>query len=210
MSANQKQNPENETFYQELDEKTRRRSCCNCSTMIILFLIVSLLAIALTIFLFGKIRGANLENNFLPKKLETLSDKFVLGPENNPTFTLTVTENELTAASGGELAVGGWQIKNLEFKIDELMIEVDGQLVKIFKFNLKIFSLPEVVDGKVKLKIQKISAGGLGMPGFFRVEMEKALNNLLDKNFASIYENYQVTDIKLNQDEMLISGKLKK
>lgn len=178
--------------------------------MIILFLLATVLILGLTFYLFGKIRGTHLEANVSPKTLENLSDTFKLNPETNPTFTITITGEELTAASGGQLAVGSWQIKNLEFKIDELGVEVDGQLVKIFTFNLKIISVPEVSDGKVKLKVKKINAGRLPIPGFFRAEIEKALNNLLDKNFASIYDNYQVTEVKLAQDQMLISGKLKK
>ncbi len=209
MSANQKLNPENE-FYQELDEKTRRRSCCTCPVMIILFVLAAFLILGLTFFLYSKIRKVHLTTNLPVKSFSALENP------NSPTFTLAITGEELTAASGGELTVGSWQIQNIKYIINELGIEIDGQLVKIFKFDLKITSLPEVSEGppageagKLKLKIQKINAGRLGLPGFFRVEVENALNNLLDENLADVYKTYQVTDVKLGEDKIIISGKLK-
>lgn len=199
--------PENE-FYDDMDRKTARRSCCTFPTMIILFVLMALVVGGLTYYLVSKIRMLS-----LPSKgaTENFSNKFQLNPEVNPTFSIPISAEDLNSIVGGILSIGAFQIQNLEFSINELGIENNGELVKLklVKFHLKMLSIPEISDGKVKLKVQKVMVSRLNLPGYFRTEIEKSLNNLMDENFATLYENYQATDVKLEQDQMIISGKLK-
>ncbi len=191
-----------------MDRKTARRSCCTFPTMIILFVLMALIVGGLTFYGGSKIRTVRIS----PKRAsENFSNKFQLNPQVNPTFSIPISAKDLNSMAGGILSTGGWQVQNLEFSIDELGIETKGELVKLklIKFNLQMMSMPEISDGKLKLKVQKVMVSRLNLPGYFRTEIEKSLNNILDENFASLYENYQVNDVQLEQDQMLISGKLK-
>lgn len=203
----EKTSPESE-FYKDMDRKTARRSCCTFPTMIILFVLMALIVGGLTFYGGSKIRTVRIS----PKRAsENFSNKFQLNPQVNPTFSIPISAKDLNSMAGGILSTGGWQVQNLEFSIDELGIETKGELVKLklIKFNLQMMSMPEISDGKLKLKVQKVMVSRLNLPGYFRTEIEKSLNNILDENFASLYENYQVNDVQLEQDQMLISGKLK-
>jgi len=203
----EKMNPENE-FYEDMDRKTARQSCCTFPTLIALFVLMALIVGSLTFFLASKIKTLSLPS---PTALENFSSKFQLNPQSSPTFSIPITADDLNSMAGGLLSVGGLQVQKWQFSINELGIETTGELVKfkLIKFHLKMFLIPEIADKKLKFKIQKVMVSRLNLPGYFRVEIEKSLNHWLDENFQELYQNYQVENIALKKNEMIISGRLK-
>ena len=59
------------------------------------------------------------------------------------------------------------------------------------------------------MTVEKINFGRLLVPNILLNDLEKNINEMMDENFAGLYENYQVDEIKLEHDKMIIKGSLK-
>lgn len=199
-------------FYADLDKRTTRRSCCTWQTFILFFVGLSLIASGLTVYVFYKVKQAGFSiEKLYPSTVskESFLAKLKIDKQKNPTFSITINSQELTSVLGSGIKATTFEIKDVQAEIDEINIIVFGKLTKPLKADIKIETAPSPQDGKVFLKVTKITAGKLVLPGFLNSEIEKALNNLMDENFVTLYENYQVSDVKLEQDSMIISGRLK-
>ena len=180
--------------------------------MIIFFVGVLIVLGGLSIYLFYQIK----QMNFTVRKIypsavskSNLSEKLALDPEKNPEFSLTLTSEELTSVLSPGIKTLALEIKESQANISRGGVLVSGKLVKPLKSDIQIETQPKVKDGKIRFETQKITAGKLILPKFFYEEFSSTLNVTFDQNFSKLYENYQVTEIKLNQDEMIISGRLK-
>lgn len=202
---------EDKNFYQELDKETLKKSCCNCQTMAIFFIVLAIIVGFVTYYLVRQIRTINvtvrkinpssLSKNNLLQKLNI--DK------NSPTFTITITSEELTSLVSGGISATGFSISDVQVLINPENIEIFGKLTKPFSADIKITALAEVQDGKLRFKVTNTSAGKLTLPGLINSQIESAFNNLIDQNFANLYQNYQIEQVSLESDRMNISGKIK-
>ena len=195
-----------------MDKKTTRRSCCTCQTMLILFGVIFLVVGLFTFYLFRQIKQIDFSpSQIFPSTVsrESFSRKLQIDPQSNPELKLTITAEELGSVFSSGLSGGGFEIKEMWAQIEEDGITIFGQLTKPLRTSLTIEAKPEVLDGKIGFKIEKISAGKLTLPGLLNSEIEKALNKIIDENFTSLYENYKIEKIELQKDQMIILGKLK-
>lgn len=209
--TNQEDESAEKAFYREMDQKKFHRSCCTWQTFLIFFVCLAILAGGVTIYFFYKIKQSGFTiNRLYPSNVskQNFQDKLKISKE-NPTFSVTVTSAELTSLAGDGIKTLTFEIKDIQIEINSQSLIIYGKLTKPLKSDIKIETAPKVFEGKIYFKVEKISAGKLILPSFLNNEVEKALNNLMAENFATLYENCQVEKVELENDQMIISGKLK-
>lgn len=206
-----KESQEN-NFYQELDRKSRRHSCCSCKTMVVFFTILLIFFSILTIYFYKQIKKVNISfNKISPSSVSENSfiQKLAIDPQKNSSFFISVTSEELTTVSSKGVKTFAFEMKDIQVEIGLENILSFGKMTKPLKSDMKIQTLPKVQNDKVYFEVIKISAGKLTLPGLLSSEIEKGLNKLMNENFQSLYENYKVENIKLQENQMIISGSLK-
>lgn len=179
--------------------------------MLIFFGIIFLVVGLLVFFLFRFLKQTNLSgqiSNVITAK-SSLLDKLNFSQVKNPEIQISVREEELNSLFSNGIQSGIFELQDVNFQINELNLEILAQVRKPIRSQGQILATPVVNDGKIKLEVTNVKIGRLPIPGFTRSGLEKALNGVLDENFRSLYENYQVTEIKLKKDEMIITGRLK-
>ena len=204
--------PEDE-FYEELDKKKIGQSCCTWQAMLLFFGGLLVAAAILTVYLFYQVKQLNFSfRKIYPSQISKtrFGEKLQLNPKEATEFSIVLTSEELTAIAAGGINSLLMEVKEVQMEIFPEKILVSGRLIKPLKADLQIETVPEISEGKIKLKTQKITAGKLVLPGFLSKEIEKTLNGFIDGKFAPLYKNYQVEEIELEKDKMTISGRLKK
>ena len=199
-------------FYKELDKKSARRSCCTWQTFILFFIVLSIIASTVTIYLFYKIKQSSFSIERFYSEASSKDNFFAklkINKDKNPTFSLIITGQELTSVMASGVGSITFEIKEIQVAIDTSEVILYGKLIKPLKADIKIETKPTVQDGKVFFEISRVSAGKLILPGFLNSEIEKSLNKMMDENFQKLYENYQVENISLEKNQIIISGKLK-
>lgn len=206
-----KNKSQEDEFYNELDEKTGRQSC-SCQTLAIFFSIILILTVGLTFYLFRQIKKVNFSFAIVSSTLEDKNkflEKMKLNPQENQTFALKITSEELTSLVTEGLSIRNFLIKDLQMLIDKEGIKIFGMLIKPLSSKIKIETAPVVEDGKIKLTIKKVQAGSLILPKYFFLDLENSLNAMTGQIFEGLYQNYQVEKIELEINQMTIFGKLK-
>ena len=198
-----------DNFYADLDKKTAHRSCCTCQTLIIFFAIILTISIIIVFFLVREIKKINLS----PQKITTsftLKDSFNKKIEvTDLEFTTEITSEELTSIMSDGLKLGQFDIKDIQVTVDKDGLNIYGNTKMIVKTNFKVETTPKAENGKIKIAVNKISAGHLSLPGILKPQIEKNLNEYFDNKFSNLYQNYEIEKIELQQDKIIISGKLK-
>ena len=206
-----KKNPEDE-FYSELDQKTQKKNCCTCHTMLIFFAILLIVCGLLVYWGVKKIKQINLSYRaVVPSESarQSFTEKLNATFQNNPNITLMITAEELTTLASAGFSGTNFILKDIQFIITSQEMDIFGTLTKPLGSNLKITTFPQVENAKVKMKVQSIDAGKLRLPAILYSEVEKVLNSLMETNLASFYEKYAVEEVFLQEDQMVIKGKLK-
>ena len=202
-------------FYDDLDRKTVKKSCCSWQTFILFFVILAILSSGFTVYSFYKIKQSDPSITFSIEKLypenvskESFSNKLKINAT-NPTFSIVLTSQELTSVLSTGVKAVTFEIKDVQVEISPSGMNIFGKLTKPLNADIKIETAPSPQDGRVFFKVTKITAGKLVLPGLLNSEIEKALNNVMDENFQPLYDNYRVENVELRQDVMIISGKLR-
>lgn len=205
-------NPNQEDeFYQEMDKKTLKNSCCSCQTMAIFFGIVLAIASIGVIYLFYQIK-ADFSFKSLPTSLEEknkFSAKINLNPQLSPSFELVITSEELTASVQEGFSLNNLAVKDIQMVVHEKGVDAFGALVRPLNAKIYLLFQPKADQGQINFEVKKIKAGNLALPQFLSSQFDKPINELLARNFAPLYKNYQVENIELFDDKMIIRGKLK-
>lgn len=179
--------------------------------MAIFFVILALVLGLIMVYLFRMIKQVNLPMKKVSVSTETsanFADK-IANLNGSPTFSITLTSEELTALTQAGISATGFSLKDIQVVVTTQDLEIYGKLLLPFSSDVKIYADPMIESGKVHFKIKSISAGKLTLPGLLSNQIEKALNQLLDQNLANLYQNYQAEQVSLQSDKMMISGKLK-
>lgn len=201
-------NQENE-FYGEMDQKTEKKSFCNCYTMAIFFGILTISVVGLIIYFARFINQKNINiGNILPLITEKISRDENIRAK-NPTLQLVVTADELNSILPESLKSYSLSLENPKITIAEQGILISGQLATAIKIPAEMTALALPKEGKVNIKIVKSKMGFVSLPGMVRAGIENSLNQLMDANFAQIYEIYEVNNIELGENQMTILGNLK-
>lgn len=209
-TENQEDESAEKAFYSELDKKNIKRSCCTCQTMVIFFAVLLILLIILTVYLYREIKKVNVSvRSVFPTEATKENFNKKLADISSPTFSITITADELTNITSAGLKNLTFEIQNVQFEINEKNVITYGKLSKPLKSDIQIESRPKIAAGKIFFQVERVTAGKLVLPGFLNSEIQKAINNLMDENFQGLYQNYQVENISLENNQMIISGKLK-
>lgn len=198
-------------FYSEVDKRSLHKSCCTFQTLIIFFVILLVITLSGAIYCYRQIKKINLSSKIVTSSSED-KNNFInkLQPESGAqTFEISITSEELTAVTSGGIAGKNLLIKNTQVIISADDIIIYGSLVKPISSELKIKTIPKVVDKKIKFEVQSATAGDLGLPNFINQYISDGLNKAMDENFSKLYQDYEVLNINLFSDKMVISGKIK-
>ncbi len=198
-------------FYAELDKKTLYKSCCTMQTMLFLFIGLLIVSIFGTIYCYREIKKINFSSKIITATFQDKNDfydklKILSGQED---FEITVTSAELTAITAEGISGKDFIIKNIQVIISNTGVDIFGTLTKPLSSQIKIETIPKVLNGKIDFEVSRFTAGSLAMPKFIKNEIASALNKAMDQNFDKLYKNYEVKNINLQDDKMIISGKLK-
>ena len=196
-------------FYDEMDQKTEKKSFCNCYTMAIFFGFLTIFFIILTIYLAQVINQSNITaQNILPLISDKIkNDEKILAKD--PILKLVITADELNAILPETIKSYSLSLENPEISISESGMMITGKLAAPIKIPLEMTALVLPKEGKISVKVVKSKMGFISMPGMVRAGIEDSLNQLMDTNFAQIYQNYEVNNIELGENQMTIFGNLK-
>jgi len=179
--------------------------------MIIFFGIIFLVVGMAVFFLFRFLKQTNLSSQIstVITAKSSLLGKLNFGQVKNPEIQIPVSEEELNSLFSNGIQSSILELHDITIQINELNLEILAQAKKPIRTPVQILARPVVNDDKIKLAVTNVKIGRLPIPGLMRSGLQNALNGVLDKNFQNLYENYRVTEIKLEKDEMIIFGKLK-
>jgi len=125
--------------------------------------------------------------------------------QKEPTLEVTVTSGDLTAL----LQNVDSGLSNPQAQINPAQIIVTADYQSFVKIPITIKILPKVSNDKVYFSILQIKSWKFSLPGILKSNLEKSFNAVMEQNFAPLYTNYKVSDIQLEQNQMLIFGQLK-
>lgn len=205
-------NQKEDNFYSEMDQKNTRRSCCTCQTMVIFFSFILIFAIIFSIYFVKAIKQINLSGNSVQPSYEaknTLIQKLKINEISNPEIQITITSEELTTLASEGLSGTGYLLKNIQILIDENSINIFGKLIKPLRSDVKITTIPTIKNDKIVIEVKNITAGKLKLPNILNSSIESSLNKLMDENFNSLYQNYEIKSLELKKDQMIINGIIK-
>lgn len=196
-------------FYSDLDQKTERKSFCNCYTMVIFFGIILIVIIILTIYVAKIINRENINvQNLLPLISEKIhNDENIIAK--NPTLNLVVSADELNSILPKSLKSYSLTLENPKIAISQSGMLITGELATPIKIPVTMTALVLPKEGKVNINIVKSKMGFISLPGVVRAGVENSLNELMDTNFAEIYQSYEVNNIILAENQMTIVGNIK-
>ena len=206
-------NQENESaehaFYGEMDEKSQKKSFCNCYTMVVFFGFLLILIVILTIYIAKVINQKNINpQNLLPLIVEKIQSDENISAK-NPTLKLIVTADELNSILPENLKSYSLSLEDPKISISESSMLITGKIALPIKIPLEMTALALPKEGKISVKVVKSKMGFISMPGMVRAGIENSLNQLMDTNFAQIYETYEVNNIEMGENQMTILGNLK-
>jgi len=177
--------------------------------MVIFFGLLLILIVILTIYLAKVINQKNINpQNLLPLMLEKIRNDENISAK-NPTLNLRVTADELNSILPETIKSYSLSIENPKISISESGMMITGKLVTPIKIPVEMTALVLPKEGKISVKVVKSKMGFISMPGMVRAGIEDSLNQLMDTNFAQIYQNYEVNNIELGENQMTIFGNLK-
>ena len=177
--------------------------------MAIFFGLLLILIVILTIYVAKIINRENINpQNLLPLILERIQNDENISAK-NPTLNLTVTADELNSILPENLKSYSLNLENPKISISESGMLIKGQLATPIKIPVEMTALVLPKEGKISIKVVKSKMGLIPLPGIVRAGIENSLNELMDKNFAQVYETYEVNNIELGENQMTIFGNLK-
>lgn len=198
-------------FYRDIDAKTARRSFCTWPLMVVFFVVVLILALIIVFLLFKSFKNRADFSSQAPN-LQTVyklfTEKLKVDSSTQPTFQISLNSQDLENLFQ-EVSVGGIKVKNIDVVIDELGVVFFGAMTENLKQSVRVSTVPQVENGKIKMEVNKITIGTFAVPQIFYPVTESSLNSLLDKNFENLYKQYKVERIELSTDKMIIYGSLK-
>jgi hypothetical protein len=122
-------------------------------------------------------------------------------------INLEFTEKELTALMQNLETNGDLPLKNSQISITPEGLEIFGEINEPRKTYLVINLKPEIRDGDLKIKIQKIKIGTLSLPAIFgNFLVEKLLNAQLDEVRDEIAKVGELKNINLGEGKITLSG----
>lgn len=193
-------------FYRDLDENTEEKSCCSAYTLAIFFILLFCFLSLLTIYV---IKNAKIDN--LPEVVPEISTALsgLDLSRKSPTIEVPISAADLTVWLQTGLSGLGANFSEPEAEIIASQILVTGKIQIAIKTGCTMTILPSVKDDKLYLTIIKLQSWKMSVPGIIRSGLEKSLNGIMDKNLESFYQSYKATDVQLEEDKMIIFGKLK-
>lgn len=208
-NENQDERNEEDRFYSDLDKKKSHKSCCTCQTMIIAALIVLLVLAGIVFYIYYRI---NHGNNAVNKNTNTTSIQDVniklqnVAPDKNGKIQLILTSDELNTLLGEGLSSDNYLLKDIQVTINPQNILIYGTLVKPMSSKITVTANPEVVAGKINLKINSVTAGSIGLPAVITKSSSDSITELLNNKLQTFYDEYTAESVVLKENQIIIAG----
>ena len=206
-----KNEPNAEGFYDELDAKKSRSSCCTCQTLSILFIFFLVFFIGGSFYLYWQItRGGLWQSvNNQTASVADFNQKLENPAVVDNQVVLILTADEFNAALNNGLTVRNFILKDIKLSINPKEFLIYGNLIQPLKSKIVLTCVPQTKNGRIKLNVRQTSAGNLHLPAFLNQKIADSLNSVLDQKMAPFYEKYVVTAVNLDQNKIIIKGKTK-
>lgn len=210
-SNDQNKESSNDEFYQELDQKKLHQSCCTCHTLVILFGFFLIIVSGSIFYLYWQVTHGGMlrSGNNKSVTIKDFDNKLNNVAVEDNIFTLSLTADELNSVLTKGLSVDDFILKDIVTSINPSEVLIYGNLVKPLNAKVMITCLPTAAGGKIKLQVTKISAGSVNLPAILNRKVSDNITTLLDRKFENFYKKNTVEQVSLNQDTILVSGKIK-
>jgi len=91
---------------------------------------------------------------------------------------------------------------NADFKISETGISLTSTLkTALGNHSSRATIYPDVLDGKLTVKVQNLTVAGAKAPNFLKVLIEKAIKTAIDKQ---VEKGYKLDSIVLSKEQMIL------
>lgn len=194
-------------FYGELDQKKSHQSCCTCQTLILLFIVLLILLSGVIFFFYYRItRGGILQRgSYGQASISDLTEKLEnISKDNN--LNLIITSEELNTMLMGGLSVKDLAIKDINLSINTQEILIYGSLIKPLKSKVLISCIPVAENGKIVIRVTKMTAGSVTLPKIFYGRISSNLTALMDQKFEPVYRTFLINQVNLEPNQMVIKG----
>lgn len=201
-------------FYGQMDKATKKRSCCSCRTLCLLFLLLFLLGVGGVYWLWRQLTAPVQPKATVQIQVDAskqLQDKLLkaiskAGP--SQPVTIEITEGELS----GILAQAANQskdfpLRDVQAKITPKQIELFGVVTEPVRLSVTIGIVPKVVSGLPVFEITQISAGKLSIPEIVTKKITAEIGKLLAEKIKPS-KDFAIEAIQLKEGAIVLTGKM--
>lgn len=179
--------------------------------MLFFFLILLIGALGGTIYGYSQIKKINFSAKTILATFQdknSFDEKLKFASEQED-FEIILTSKELTAVAAEGISGKNFMIKNIQVIVEQDKVDVFGTLTKPLNSQIKIKTVPQAENGKIKFIVREFKTGSLSMPKFINNRVQNGLGQAMTQNFQTLYETAEVQTIDLFDDRMVIRGQLK-
>lgn len=211
MESNPKNSNDSERFYDEMDKTKVHQSCCTCQTLAILFLTLLIILAGGIFYIYYQVTREKVFSFKLPTiSIQDFNKKLTdLKADQSGQLQITLTNEDMSALLSEGLSLQSFLLKEIQVQIMPTETLIYGRLVKPLKSKVVISAVPRVKDGKINFEVSGITAGNLNFPKILNDQVGKSLTDLVNTKLAPIYAKFDVQEIILEENQLIIKGKAK-
>jgi len=207
MNTNPK---EDDTFYDDMDKSRIHNSCCSCYSLIVLFIISTVLICFGVGWIYWKVTREIKIPNFSSKianlnELKTrISDSL---KTSNDQIEIPLREAEFNYLIGEGFSFGNFLFQNPQAVIDNDKITIYADLVKPLNAKVKFTTIPVANKGRVEFPVSEFDAGNMKISGFILNQFSPMLSQFISSKLELFYNFVYVDNVRLEQSKIIIIGK---
>jgi len=126
-----------------------------------------------------------------------------------PAVTVTLKEDDLNAyLQQNPGAVGlpkGFEAPQVAFR--EGAVVASARTKVVVPVRVRVVMRPEVAEGRIRLNVVKVDAGGVSLPGEFRQQVQQEVEALLAERTRQA--GFEVQSVEVGEGQLKIMGQLK-
>ncbi|MCL5410427.1 MAG: hypothetical protein M1324_01080 [Patescibacteria group bacterium] len=188
-------------------DNTESKASCSLLGIIAILVIVFILLLGGVIYLKTKIKVPDITKKNTSENLNKSVSEQLNSQSGEKIVNIRVTESDLSSAINTNSA--DFPLKKASVKITPDKIILSGKTSDgPFSFKLDVGIVPKVKDEKVVFDIEEIKTSGVSAPKIVTDEVNKKLSNYLSQQ--NLNNEIKVTDVKLYQSYLIVTGERKK
>jgi hypothetical protein len=190
-------------FYKDLDEFKKKRGCCSCLSLAVLFIIV-LFLVEGTLFYLGRNLKAKPIIGTATKINQPAEVSFSKVDLNNQEFQVVISEGVLCSRM---VKFKGLQ-NGLSCSINYDGIKIEGKLSALSFSNSAVVLRPKVVDNKLEFEVVEAMIGKVRVPRFLVSQAGNIVLQILKQDIPDL-EYAKIKSVELQEGIVVISAERK-